>query len=321
MLSIQRPFLNDFFVCASTSYLLTDAQCKADLMPFLSNRFVAGKSRNEHELTDSLTAFFRAIFSSRLFKISVFIAFLLFLYSQADAADEGVLKLTAGAEYTTGKYGGTESIDDLYVPLTVRYFVDRYVFRLTVPYLHVTAPAGTVSADGIVLPGTGERITESGVGDIIAGMTYRDALSSLITSDMALDFTAKVKFGTASESKGLGTGENDYTLQAELYKFLDSFTTFATLGYKFRGDPPGVDLSNTWLAYIGGSYRFTRSLNAGMDFYFQQAAYSLTDDQMELSAFLGYRLKNAKSLRGYLIKGLSDGSPDWGVGISITFTQ
>lgn len=290
-------------------------------MLFLSNRFATSKSRNEHELTVSLTAFFCAIFSSRLFKTGVFIAFLLSLYSQTVAADEGVLKLTAGAEYTSGKYGGTESIDAWYVPLTVRYVVDRYVFRLTVPYLNVTAPTGTVSADGIFIPGTGERITESGVGDIIAGITYRDALSSMITSDMALDFTAKVKFGTASESKGLGTGENDYTLQAELYKFIDSFTTFATLGYKFRGDPPGVNLSNTWLADIGGSYRFTQSTNAGMDFYFQQAAYSQTDDQMELSAFLGYRLNNTQSLHGYVLHGLSDGSPDWGVGISMTFTQ
>lgn len=243
-----------------------------------------------------------------------------FLYSQAVAAHEDVLKLTAGAEYTSGKYDGTESIDEWYLPLTARYVVDRYVFRLTVPYLHVSAPAGTVSADGIFLTGTGERITESGIGDIIAGMTYRDALSSMLASNMALDFTAKIKFGTASELNGLGTGENDYTLQAELYKFLDNFTTFTTLGYKFRGDPSGVDLSNTWLADFGGSYRFSRMLNAGMDLYFQQAAYSLTDDQMELSAFLGYRLNTSQTLRGYLIHGLRDGSPDWGVGISMTFT-
>lgn len=290
-------------------------------MPFISNRFVAGKACNRHELSIYSGKSFRTTSSSRSLKAGAFIVFLFFLYSQAVAAQEDILKLTAGAEYTSGKYGGTESIDEWYLPLTARYVIDNYVFRLTVPYLNVTAPAGTVSADGIFIAGSGERITESGIGDIIAGMTYRDALSSMISSDMALDFTAKVKFGTASEATGLGTGENDYTLQAELYKFLDSFTTFATLGYKFRGDPATVNLSNTWLADFGGSYRVTRTLNAGMDFYFQQAAYPLTDDQMELSAFLGYRLNNTRTLRGYLIQGLSDGSPDWGIGISMTFTQ
>jgi len=290
-------------------------------MLFLSNRFVADKSRNECEQSIGIATLFRTIFSPRLLKTGILFALMLLIYSEVVAADEGVLKFTAGAEYTSGKYGGTESVDDLYIPLTVRYIVDSYVFRLTVPYLQVTAPAGTVSVDGIFLPGTGERITESGVGDTIAGMTYRDVLRSMSIADIALDFTAKVKFGTADEFIGLGTGENDYTLQAELYKFIDSLTSFAILGYKFRGDPPGINLSDTWLADIGGYYRFTRSFNAGMDFSFQQAAYSLSDDQLELSAFFNYRLNNARSLRAYLIQGLSDGSPDWGVGISMTFSQ
>ena len=32
---------------------------------------------------------------------------------------------------------------------------------------------------------------------------------------LLIDLTGKVKFGTADENKGLGTGENDYAVQAD----------------------------------------------------------------------------------------------------------
>jgi len=249
---------------------------------------------------------------------------LLVIFNNSAAANNGVFKLTTGAEYTSGDYGGTQSIDEWYIPFTARYIVDKYVFRLTVPFLSVTAPEGTVisSADGqVIVPGTGERTTETGIGDVIAGMTYRDVLNSETSSDVALDLTAKVKFATADVDKGLGTGENDYIVQAELYKFFTRFTPYGILGYKFRGDPPGVDLQDSLRAVVGGYYRISPSLKAGLDYFYQQASYSDADDQKELSAFLGYKMSNSQYLRGYLIQGFGDGSPDWGVGVMMTFTQ
>lgn len=291
-------------------------------MLFQTERYIAWNSSDKLAQFVSLSKIFSAIFTSIQYKSIILLSFtLLFLFSRTATANDGVLKLTTGAEYTSGNYSGTEPIDEWYVPLTAKFIVDRYVFRLTVPYIHVTAPVGTVLVDGTILPGTGVRNTESGPGDIIAGISYRDALNSEASSDLALDFTAKVKFGTADENKGLGTGENDYTLQAELYKYLDRFMTFGILGYKLRGDPPGVNLNDSWLALVGGNYRFSRSLSGGVDFYFQQASLSQADDQMELSAFVGYRLSHTQFLRGYLIQGFGDGSPDWGAGVLITFVQ
>lgn len=247
------------------------------------------------------------------------------LFNNAAVADDSTMTLTAGAEYTTGNFGGTQSIDEWYVPFTARYIIDDYVFRLTVPYIRLTAPEGTILSgvtDGQVLvPGTGERTTETGLGDVIAAMTYRNVLNNKIGSDTALDLTAKVKFATADENKGLGTGENDYTVQAEFYKFFNHFTSFGTLGYKFRGDPPGIDLQDSILAFVGGNYRLSPLVRVGLDLYYQQASYAGLDDQVELSAFLGYKLSNSQYLRGYLIQGLGNGSPDWGVGVLITFTQ
>ena len=250
-----------------------------------------------------------------------FLFALLTLCNTSVIADNSTLKLSTGAEYITGDFGGTEPVEQLYIPVTTRYTTKRYSFRLTVPYIRLTAPTGTVQSDGTIIPGTGSIVTESGMGDVIAGLTYRDAFNSEVASDVAIDFTAKVKFGTADADKGLGSGENDYTIQTELYKFLDRMMLFGILGYKFRGDPPGVDLNDSLIALVGGNYRLNPAFRTGVDFYYQEALFSGADDQVELSAFLGYKLSNTQYLRSYIIKGFGDASPDWGVGVYISFMQ
>jgi len=235
---------------------------------------------------------------------------------------KGSFSLTTGAEYTTGDYGGSGSIDEWYVPVTGKYRTGPYVLRLTVPYLRVTAPAGTIVTGGggpdNVVPGTGPRTTEDGLGDIIAGVTYRDLLGTESSRNLAVDLTGKIKFGTADENKGLGTGENDYTIQTNVYKFIDRWTPFAMLGYRYRGDPPGANLNNGWIADAGARYRVSDQTGLSGDYYYRESSVSGADDPQELSVTLDYRLSPDHKILGYLIKGISDGSPDWGVGIMLT---
>jgi hypothetical protein len=287
----------------------------------LLDRYLAFSLNDKHLQLTQLSKLFSFISAYLQWYTITFLFALLSLCYTPVAADNGSLKLTTGAEYITGDFGGTESVEQLYVPVTTRYTTKRYSFRLTIPYIRLTAPTGTVQSDGTIISGTGPIITESGMGDVIAGITYRDAFNTEVASDVAIDFTAKVKFGTADADKGLGSGENDYTIQTELYKFVDRFMLFGILGYKFRGDPAGVDLNDSWLAFMGGNYRLTPAFRTGLDLYYQEALFSGADDQMELSAFLGYKLSSTKFLRSYLIKGFGDASPDWGVGVYFTFLQ
>ena len=48
-----------------------------------------------------------------------------------------------GAEYTTGDYGGDESVDEFYLPVTATVDFARVGLRLTVPFLSVRAPEFT----------------------------------------------------------------------------------------------------------------------------------------------------------------------------------
>jgi hypothetical protein len=244
---------------------------------------------------------------------------LMMLQSTTLAAQDNdpIITLSVGTEFTSGTYGGDVDIEDTYVPFAANVDYGNIAFRLTVPYLSVVAPEGTIiGPGGEILPGSGELTTESGLGDVIGSVTFFNVVYSQRLG-LAMDLTGKVKFGTADEDKGLGTGENDYTVQADLYKFAGKFTWLGSGGYVFRGDPPGIDLGNTLKASLGGTYRFTPDVIAGLFFDYRESAISGNDSIQELSGFVSRRLSKDWRIQGYVLTGFTDSSPDWGAGLRI----
>ncbi len=236
-------------------------------------------------------------------------------------ADDGEANLTwsTGLEYSTGTYGGADDIEDLYIPLQGRIDFDRISFNLTVPYLSVRGPEGTTVTDvnGEPVPGSGETITESGLGDIIAGVTLYDVVYSRDLG-VALDLTGKIKFGTADEAKGLGTGEQDYTVRADLYKLFERFTLLGSAGYKFRGDPTDVDLENVMLGSIGAVYLPNETMSLGLVYDYRESAFIDGDAISELSGFISRQIADNWSIQLYAFTGFSDSSADWGAGIQFS---
>jgi len=242
---------------------------------------------------------------------------------QPALAESDKFKLTTGAEYTTGDYGGSKSVDEWYVPFTGRYSQGPYVFRLTIPYVYVSAPKGTVVSSGgdreVIVSGGGPRTEEDGLGDIIAGLTYENIFNTDFATEWVLDVTGKIKFGTADEDKGLGTGKNDYTIQVDTFRYFDQLMPFATLGYTIRDEPSFIDTNDTWFIDFGGQYRVSRDVSTSLDYYYREAASRQGSSQKELTGTLGYWLSDSEKLNSYLIKGFGDGSPDWGAGVMINF--
>src|SRR5690606_37210281 len=118
----------------------------------------------------------------------------------ASAAAQGSeLSLQVAVERTSGDYGGTEDVDDTYVPLVLSYDRRRMSLRLTVPYLKVEF------LDAAAIDGA-EPVTyaESGLGDVIAGVTVYD-VAEWGNGSVVMDFTGKEKIPTADEGRGLGT--------------------------------------------------------------------------------------------------------------------
>ena len=183
----------------------------------------------------------------------------------------------------------------------------------------VRAPAGTTVTDpgGEPVSGSGPTVTESGLGDLIAGVTMYDVIDNRDLG-IAMDVSGKVKFGTADEGKGLGTGENDYTVRADVYKFFEQFTLMGSAGYKVRGDPVDVDLENVFLASAGGVYSISDRARFGLVYDYRESAFIDGDAISEVSAFSSRRLNETWQIQLYAFTGFSDSSPDWGGGVLLT---
>ena len=238
--------------------------------------------------------------------------------AEEPAASSKAFSLTAGVDYSTGKYGDASSTDILYVPITGAYEMDKWLFKLTVPYISVTGPGNVVRGIGkLKNKAEGPRRTESGLGDLVGSITRN--VVDVSRTGTVVDVTGKVKFGTADASKALGTGENDYAAQVDVVQSITpSITAFGSLGYKVIGVPSGADLHNVFYGEAGGSYKLTEALTAGIFLDVSQAP-STSGPERELTAYLSQKLSDRWKVQAYIVHGFANGSPDWGGGGTLSF--
>ncbi len=240
------------------------------------------------------------------------------LLAGTGAAEDAPLSMSwsVGIETSRGDYGGDVDIEDLYVPFKLTLDGRRVAMSLTVPYLRVRAPVGTTVTDpgGTPVPGSGEVVTESGLGDIVAGITVYDVLYSPDLG-IALDLTGKAKFGTADADKGLGTGETDFSLVADVVKFFDSTMLVASAGYKFRGDPDAYELDDGMLGSLGAIFETGDDRNrVGLFLDYRESAFVDDDAVTELSVSFARRMTNERTLQFFVARGFGDSAADWAAG-------
>ena len=252
----------------------------------------------------------------KLFQVLPFVA-LSTLFSVAHA-EEATLTTTLGLDYSSGKYGSTARTDILYAPLVLKYSRGPALLKLTVPYLSITSPSGgtLIGVDENGLPiysGAGARVTESGMGDVV--FSYIHSVVEDSKGGFLLDLGAKVKFATADENKGLGTGEQDYAVFVDFYYLAGAATPFATLGYKVLGDPAGLKLRDVWQSTLGLSYKLSGPDTVGAMWDFRQPTQSAGDPVNELTAYWVHKFGPDWKVQSYAVTGFSDASPDIGLGV------
>lgn len=240
------------------------------------------------------------------------------LASQAALADAGV-GVSVGADYSTGEYGASTETEIWYYPLIMKYESDVLTLKLTVPYIKITGPSnvvgGTAGEPIQLSQQTGARRSESGLGDVVATATYN--VFENRGAGLLIDLTGKIKFATADDEKDLGTGENDYAVQTDITKSFGAPAVFGTIGWKKLGDPPGVTLKDPWYASLGAAHKIASPTTVGLSYDYRQRVVNGGSHISEITAFVTHKLTTATKLQGYAIKGLSDGSPDWGAGLLI----
>ncbi|GAB3726261.1 transporter [Luteimonas pelagia] len=245
--------------------------------------------------------------------------------ARADGVTLGI-----GTDYSTGDYGGDTTTEIWSVPLSARVDTGDWTFKATLPWLRVSGDPNVLPGVGLVdnlnprgrgrggllgpPPGGGTEQasgTASGVGDLALAATY-----TLPTRGaLGIDLTANAKIATADEDKGLGTGANDYGVAIDLYRASGDTTWFGGAGYTQLGDSDYIDVEAVASANAGFSHKVGQG-SAGLVYDWKQAASSSFDDRSEVMAFYGMPAGEAGRFQVYALRGLSEGSPDWGAGLS-----
>lgn len=256
----------------------------------------------------------------RFFPNRVAAACLVAAMGPAVAAD-GTTTVSLGMDFSSGTYGRQDHTETLNLPLLFKYEQDPFTIRLTIPYVMTRGPA-SVSGSGsdrfdLGTTGSKSRMVE-GLGDIVLGGVW----TAYESGPWIVDFGAKVKFGTASEEKGLGSGKNDYSLQTDIYRVLgQGHTVFGTLGGRKMGDPQDIDLRDPLYGSLGWSYRHSPTTSVGLTYDYRQKLLATSHPISESTLFMTNKLGHGFKLQTYLVRGFSAGSPDWGGGLMLSVSH
>jgi hypothetical protein len=237
----------------------------------------------------------------------------------AQDANNSSISLAAslGADYSTGDYGAEEKTSVVLVPLIVRARAGDLSVSASLTYIRIDGPADVViGPDGEQLPGVpaGDGVRE-GLSDLSLGAGYTFGGEDPMDPQFAL--SGRVKLPTSKASDQLSTGKLDYSMRGEVSVPMGAFTPFASVGYRFLGDPDGVDLKNGLSASIGASATLDgKVLIASLDY--AAASSENSEDSRSLFGGLSIPLSPRLNLTGYGVLGLSESSPDYGVGVLIT---
>lgn len=252
--------------------------------------------------------------------------FVALVLSVSARADESALGAGAAANYTSGKYGSKTTTSITSLPFFLSYNTDDWTVKLTVPYLIVAGGTGVVPGVGATVntnpKGRGRHGAGSiamGLGDITSALSYDAYFNE--EARFGVDLTGKVKFGTANRDQGLGTGQNDYTAEVDLFKAFDGLSLLADAAYTSLGSSPYIRLkSGVASGSLGGSYKLSERASLGLSVNASGAVSAASGASRDVTASAGWKLAPQWRLQAYVLKGSGAGGPDFGGGASINGT-
>jgi len=235
-----------------------------------------------------------------------------FAESEADLPRRFYASVGIGFDYSRGDYGEPEKTDLGSYPVSLKLEYDPVTFKLSVPYVTIDGDDEFLVGENNAGSGSGSSIRH-GIGDTIASLTYAWFPEQQYVP--ILDFTTKVKIPTASSAKDIGTGETDVTFQLEATEILGPVSVFTSAGYRLKGG----SFHNIWLTSVGSSVRVRRWFSLGVAYDFREGSTASAKDSHELATFGSFRIGEHYRVGPYVVIGLSENAPDWGLGTTFTF--
>jgi hypothetical protein len=261
-------------------------------------------------------------------------------------AEEYPYSVGMGFEVSSGSYGTTTRTYAVYAPLTIMASpTDRLGLSLEIPFVYqsngnvfssiatggmqgssrtmkqLAAGMGSMNGTGNGMASSsasGTNQAESGLGDITLKAGY-----TLLTEQDNLPQIrpmAFVKFPSADQNRALGTGAFDEGFSVEVSKWFGDWNPFAEAGYTVQGKSSHIALKN-YLGYNAGvGYQVAENFRPMLLVKGSTAPAEGASSLLEVRLKLKYQLTNRTGFEGYLAKGLTTNSPDYGTGLSVFYS-
>lgn len=223
---------------------------------------------------------------------------------------------TSGVSATSGDYGTGQDTTVTQLYETAKLEGEKGELGLMVPYLFRRGSG--------VTPGESGRARNRAIPEDADGFGDVQLLGKLFWleetgSRPAVDWGGRVKFPTASEEDGLGTGRFDFGVGPEVLKHFGSLMTFADLELVLRDKPDDSTLKPVRLDYsIGTGYPFTEKLTGYISLDGGTPTNSGADAPLEVVLSAVCKATEAVRIGGFVLAGLTDGSPDIGGGAEVS---
>jgi hypothetical protein len=240
------------------------------------------------------------------------------VHGQQRSSGDSAFEVFSGVEFEEGELGAGQKVQQLSVPLGIRVSTGRLRATALLPYTRVTAPGNVVVPSGplglpiLIDPSRPSEVSSrEGIGDLRLGLSYQ-----LPIAGIAATIRSGVKLPTASVADGLGTGETDYSLGADLAKTLGVVTPFAGVSYTVAGDPDNFELQNSVSGQAGAALRLGTAASAHLGYSYAQSASEGAPDEQRLFGGVNTAVGNGIALGLYGSAGLQ-GAANLGAGVSL----
>ena len=255
-------------------------------------------------------------------------------------ADGPAYSVGLGFEFASGEYGTGIRTDSIYMPFTAAVRpTERLDFSLEIPFVYQSTSAvvagqfmgmqgqsaGTQSVMA-VMGGSGMRTSASaatvnnsqdGIGDIKLKAGYVLYTEEKYVPAIRPNFY--VKFPTADKNKFLGTGAFDEGLAVELTKWFGKWVADGEIGYAFQGKSSVLDVKDYLYYYAGGGYQLTEQLRPMLFLKGSTPTVEGASSLLEARLRVKYQFTQHTGIDGYLAKGLTTASPDYGTGLAVYY--
>ncbi len=207
------------------------------------------------------------------------------------------MDLGLGAVWGMGDYEGERAILRM-LPLDVAWRGRRLSWKLSMSYLQLSGPYADVG-------GRAERAV-AGLGD-----TYFTTGWRTWGAQRLWQWRTKLKFPTADQKKGLGSGGVDGEVAALVYQRASTAWLHLEGGRRFRQDPADLGLRDNWRLASGVFYPLTDSLKGGLQYGWRQATTTEAEPARQLTVYLSRHLSRGQKLTLYTVRGFTEATPAW----------